>query len=410
MPNLFDIIFLLYSLLYFPYLMITKRWHEDYGQRFGFFSDKVKDSFSKRRNIWVHAVSVGEVLAVEGLIRRLKTQWPQYTIVFSVTTKTGYELAQKKFGDQVCVIASPLDFSWVAAVFVRLIKPKIYIIAETEIWPNLYHRLYNNNVPIVIINGRISDRSFGRYRLIKGLLKPILNLVSLFCMQSDLDAGRIKELGSSADKVVNVGNIKFDDVISEEAVSEYDLPKPLWIAGSTHLGEEKIVLDVFKKLPKDWHLIIAPRHVERTGEIISFVEDAGFKAVKFSERRSSSDTNAVIVVDTIGLLRQLYASADLVFVGKSLCVGGGHNVIEPAIYAKPIVIGSMMENFRDITACFKADQGLVQVESVQAFEEAIIRLAADEEERKALGARARKVVLRNQGALERTLERIKPWL
>jgi 3-deoxy-D-manno-octulosonic-acid transferase len=410
MPILFDLVFLLYSILYFPYLLITGRWHADFPQRFGFFSEDLKARFNHRgRNIWVHAVSVGEVVLAEGFINRLRDRWPGCVIVLSVTTKTGYELAQKRLSESAIVIAAPLDFSLSVLSFIRHINPKFYVAIETEIWPNLFGFLHAKQIPIAIINGRISDRSIGRYRMIKALLKSILSKVGVFAMQSQLDAERIKELGAPYTKVHTTGNLKFDDVKDGLAESLGFAPQPLWIAGSTHPGEEQIILDVFKKL-SGWSLIIAPRHVERVEEVMHLITQAGFKAFKFSERKGAGSSDEVVVVDTIGQLRNLYASASLVFVGKSLCVGGGHNVIEPAVFAKPIVIGPMTENFRDIVACFKAEDAIIQANDILEFENTILNLSLNKDKREILGARARDVVNKNQGASARTLELIRPWV
>ena len=407
---LFDLIFLLYSLLYVPYLVLTKRWHRDYIQRFGVFHADLRARLRRFRNIWIHAVSVGEVTAIEGFIRRLKERWPAYTVVCSVTTKTGYELAQKRLGETACVIFAPLDFSFIVRRFARLIRPKLYIAAETEIWPNLFGRLHKDGVPIAIINGRISDRSFGRYQMIKGLFKTVLDKVNVFAMQSDLDALRIKELGAGTGKVFTVGNIKFDDLPQGKVDLDFSLGQLLWVAGSTHPGEERIVLDVFKKMTGDWRLAIAPRHVERAGEVMRLIKDFGLKAVKLSQLKAGAENDGVIVVDTIGDLRGLYAFASLVFVGKSLCAGGGHNVIEPTFFAKPVIVGPLTANFRDIIACFKAEGALVQVHNAHEFESTVNTLAADGVKRKALGRRARAVIDKNQGASLRALNLIAQWL
>ena len=418
MPILYDVVFLLYSLFYIPYLLLTKRWHGDYAQRFGIFPENLRLKLHQSENIWVHAVSVGEVIAVEGFIRRLKERSPKLNIVCSVTTKTGYELAHQRLANTACVIAAPLDFSFTVRAFVRLLRPKLYIAAETEIWPNLFERLRRENVPIAIINGRISDRSFGRYQLIKGLLKGILNNVSAFAMQSELDAQRIVDLGADKSRVQAVGNIKFDDIDSRVRGNDSGMgfgnDKFIWIAGSTHPGEEDIVLEVFKKLKPsypDWQLMIAPRHVERTAEVMALVEKAGLKGALFSKLDSRFRGNdSVIIVDTIGDLRRLYSFAALVFVGKSLCIGGGHNIIEPAFFAKPIIIGPRMENFRDITACFKTEDAIAQVQDAAEFESAVKDLMADQQKREALGKSARRVIDKNQGATERALKLIEQWL
>jgi len=319
----------------------------------------------------------------------------------------------------VVVIPSPLDFSAVASAFVRLIKPKIYIAVETEIWPNLFNCLSRHGIPIVIINGRISDVSYGRYKAIKFLLKSILEKVSLFCMQSQKDVNRIVELGAPQDKVFSVGNIKFDEDESprgKEVSGDFFNERPLWVAGSTHPGEEEIILNVFAKHKNSWNLVIAPRHVERAAEIVRLIEKRGLSTIKLSDSgwpREGQDLllgNSVVVVDRIGHLRSMYARANLVFVGKSLCVGGGHNIIEPAFYAKPIIIGPRMENFRDITALFKTQGALVQVKDSVEFEEQVKRLMMDEPLRTQLGEKAYALVKANQGASKRILAMLEKWL
>ena len=424
---LYDLIFLLYALIYLPYLLLTKRGYPGFGMRFGLFSPQVRGQIKAKANIWVHAVSVGEVMVLDGFIDQLRKIYPDYQFIATVTTKTGYELACQRLNGKAVVIPSPIDFSFVAASFVSLIDPKMYVAVETEIWPNLYRQLFNKRIPLAVINGRISDNSFGRYKAIRFLLKGVLDQVSVWCMQSQRDADRIMELGARPSKVVVTGNVKFDD-----------LPKPLdssidrlaggkdelwWVAGSTHPGEEEIVLDVYSKIFKDdpkWRLVIAPRHIERVPQIMELISRRGLNAVKFTEidsllksvSRSSCRTlpkgrkDAIVVVDTIGQLRSLYTKASLVFVGKSLCVGGGHNVIEPAYYGKAIIIGPRVENFRDIVACFKQGKAIVQVEDANSFEIAVKDLCADRSEREFLGAAARQVIAANQGATKRSLERL----
>lgn len=422
---LYDFIFLLYALVYLPYLLLTRRAYAGFGMRFGIFSPGIKKQIQAKDNIWVHAVSVGEVMVLDGFIGQLRKKYPGYQIVVTVTTKTGYTLASESLKDKALVIPSPVDFSFVAGSFVALIAPKAYIAVETEIWPNLYRQLYRKRIPLMVINGRISDNSFGRYQAIRFLLKSILNQVSIWCMQSQRDAARIIELGAQSSRVMVTGNIKFDNLsfdldssVSNFVSSKEDL---WWVAGSTHPGEEEIVLDVYGKIIKDnphWRLVVAPRHIERVAQIITLVSSRGFKAVKFSELKNLSSSNAlagnpentVIIVDTIGQLRFLYAKASLVFVGKSLCVGGGHNIIEPAFYAKAIVIGPRVENFRDIVACFKEKNAIVQLEDGSAFEMAVKELCADASRRESLGLAAKKVIADNQGATRRSLECLAEFL
>jgi 3-deoxy-D-manno-octulosonic-acid transferase len=408
---LYDLIFLLYALIYLPYLLLTKRAYPGFGMRFGLFFGPLKKQIKSKANIWLHAVSVGEVMVIEGFIDQLRKNYPAHQLIVTATTKTGYMLACQHLQDKALVIPSPIDFSFVAGFFVSLINPKMYIAVETEIWPNLYRNLYLKKIPLVVINGRISDNSFGRYKAIRFLLKGILNQVSVWCMQSKGDAKRIMELGAQASRVVVTGNLKFDQYSLSPDASFANIPSTdslWWVAGSTHPGEEGIVLDVYEKIVKhnpQWRLVIAPRHIERVPQIIELIARRNLKAVKFSQLASkSSGMDAVIVVDTIGQLRSLYSLASLVFVGKSLCVGGGHNVIEPAFYGKAIVIGPKTENFRDIIACFKDGNAIVQVEDVRTFESAIIALCADQSKRDILGLAARQVIAANQGATKRSLE------
>lgn len=393
---IYDLIFIVYAAFYLPYLLLTRRWYKGFGMRFGLFPSGMEKQIKAGANIWLHAVSVGEVMVMDGFIDQLKKNHPAYQLIASVTTKTGYELARQRLKDKALVIPSPIDLSFVAGRFVSLIDPKIYIAVETEIWPNLFRRLYVRKVPLAVINGRISDGSLGRYKAIRFVLKGILNQVSLWCMQSQRDAGRILELGAESSRVFMTGNIKFDEYYQSSDPSQSDLlggkNELWWVAGSTHPGEEKIILDVYGKIIKDdpaWRLVIVPRHVERASQIKQLVTQQGFKGVT--------------VIDTIGHLRFLYSQASLVFVGKSLCVGGGQNIIEPAFYGKAIVIGPLVENFRDIVACFKDKNAIVQVEDARSFETAIRALCADAPKREALGVAARKVIAANQGATKRVL-------
>lgn len=394
---LYDIIFLLYALVYLPYLLLTKRWYAGFGMRFGLFTPEVIRQIKAKSNIWIHAVSVGEVMVLIGFLDQLKKKYPAHQLIVTVTTKTGYTLALERLKDKALVLPSPIDFSLVTRNFVSFIVPRMYIAVETEIWPNLYRQLYFKKVPLIIINGRISEASFGRYKAIRFLLKGILNQASVWCMQSQRDADRIMELGAESSRVVVTGNVKFDDLPQalDSSVSNFSKDKLWWVAGSTHPGEEEIVLDVYEKIIKDnpsWRLIIAPRHVERAAQIKELVDCRELKDV--------------VVIDTIGQLRSLYSIASLVFVGKSLCVGGGQNIIEPASYGKAIVIGPRFENFRDIVACFKAGNAIVQVQNEHDFEKAVIELCTNAPKRESLGIAAKIVIAANQGATQRSLARI----
>jgi 3-deoxy-D-manno-octulosonic-acid transferase len=409
---LYEILLAFYAVISFPVLLFKGKWHNGFAQRLGFFPKDLKSQLRHDKNIWIHAVSVGEVAAVAGLIRQLKERLSGYRIVLSTSTKTGYELAVQKFQQDALVIWAPLDFRKAAASFVDAIVPRAYIVAETELWPNLFSLLARKNIPIVLVNGRISDKAYPGYKNIRWFMRRFLHLVDSFCMQSDEDAERIIHLGAPPSKVHSVGNVKFDDLPKESTMSPEDLGfdagDELWIAGSTHPGEEEIVLNVFKNIRGRYprlRLVIAPRHVERTAEVMKLIGSKGFAPQKYSEMKAGyKSADAVILVDTIGHLRSLYSLATVVFVGKSFTVSGGHNIIEPAFFAKPVIIGPFMENFRDITAVFKADHALVQLDNPAELEGAMSSLLNSPTKRNELGQRARNVINKYTGATGRSVD------
>ncbi|MBF0122315.1 MAG: 3-deoxy-D-manno-octulosonic acid transferase [Candidatus Omnitrophica bacterium] len=411
MAIFFDILYLFYAILYFPFLILRGKWHGGFKERVGFFSSRLKKDFAERQNIWIHAVSVGEVVAIEGVLRRLQAVYPDKRIVLSVTTKAGYALAQTKYPHGIILLRSPLDFSFTARVFVKTIRPMIYIAAETELWPNLFRQLESDRVSIMVINGRISDESYPRYRLAKMILQGTLRRVRIFCMQSDLDAQRIIALGVLKERVRTVGNIKFDNaphfpapVMKDLGFSDKEL---IFVGGSTHPGEEDILLDIFLSLRGQCpalRLVLAPRHPERSLSIADAVREKLLIPVLFSKRKDALKKDEVLILDTIGHLLGFYSIATIVFVGKSLTVKGGHNIIEPALFCKPILIGPHMQNFRDVTRAFITDGAVRQVEDAKALHEAVAELLEKPALREDLGRKASVVVGKNCGATERTLD------
>jgi len=407
---LYNLLFFIGFILYFPFLWLKGKVHGDFLTRFGWWPAALSADLQAKENIWIHAVSVGEILAVQGFIAQLKERYPRHRIVLSTVTTTGYQLAGSKFKD-IKIIFTPLDFNFAAEQYVRRIRPKIYINAETEIWPNLFRALQRAGVPIVVVNGRISDKSLGGYRAIKFFIKKILSWVNIFCMQNQEAADRIIELGALPAKVRVIGNMKFDDVLQPKILAPQDLGLPggawLWVAGSTHPGEEEIVLDVLRSLSREFQqlrLVIAPRHVERTDDVLNVVRQKGFSPLKFSQLTQAPwEPNRVLVVDTIGQLRSLYGLAEVVFVGKSLTAQGGQNIIEPAFFGKPVIVGPNMQNFQDITELFKKAGAILQVKDAENLKYELERLLNDPGRRKLMGTAAREVVQKSQGATARTM-------
>lgn len=414
---IYDFILFILVLFYIPFLIVRRKWHPGFWMRLGSLNHSCK-RLREKENIWIHAVSVGEVLAIEDFISSLIQEFPSFQIVCSTVTKTGYALAQERFENKAIVIFAPLDFSWIVKKFINLINPKIYICAETEIWPNLYFFLNRRKVPIVQINGRISDKAFNGYQRIKFVLTRILNCVDIFCVQTELDASRVKALGVKDSKVVVTGNLKFDNYPPVLEFTKENLgfgrEDCLWIAGSTHPGEEEIVLKVYKKLSKEFdslRLILAPRHIERARDVTELIKEEGLQAVHFSQNFGMKLTkDHVLLVDTIGQLRGLYGIAGIVFVGKSLKSGGGQNVIEPAFFGKPIVVGPLTYNFKDIIKIFLEKQALKQVADGQELEDAVKYFFQNPAEGRAMGQRAKELVERYQGATAKTIKIIGSFL
>jgi 3-deoxy-D-manno-octulosonic-acid transferase len=413
MSILLDGLYLIGFIFYLPIMLVRGKWHGGYKDRFGFLSSEQVRQLGAGRNIWIHAVSVGEVVAIEGLIRGLRADHPDHRVVLSVTTKTGHALAKRDLSNEVLLLWAPLDFSWVVKKFLTAIRPVIYIAAEAELWPNLFRSLASAKVPIVIVNGRISDGAFPRYRLFKPMLDGTMQTVKLFCMQSAGDVERIKQLGADSSAVKLVGNIKFDKTKGDITVQRHELglnnEQLVLVGGSTHPGEEEVLLDIYRDLRGQFpslRLVLAPRHPERAARIEGLISNKGLHPVRFSDQKGPLGPEEVLVVDAIGHLLKFYVAATVAFVGKSLTAKGGHNIIEPAIFGKSIIIGPNMQNFQDITNAFLLENAVVQVPGVSQLYKSLADLLGNAQLRQDIGRRAQEVVRKNRGATQRTLDLI----
>ena len=436
MRIVYDIFFIIFSIFYLPYFLLKGKYHRDYLQRFGVFGKDIFSSIAPTKPIWLHAVSVGEMKTADGLIAKMRRSHPSRRFVISNVTRTGHEIAVSVAAGEDLVIYFPMDLSFVVKRLVELINPSLFIAIETEIWPNLIYELYERGIPIVLMNGRISPRSFRNYRLVRPIMRRILQKITLFCMRTEQDALRIKELGAPAEKVKVSGNMKFDSVFikDEKELDEWALlrNKSKWldesskliIAGSTHRGEDAKMLGAYMELKKDFpelRLLIAPRHVERTEEIGELVEKSGFRAVRISEieekyinskniNRTIWNDNSVFILDSIGRLSSLYKLATVVFVGGSLTPHGGQNFIEPAVHAKPIVTGPHLDNFKDMSELFARNSALEIVYNEKELVNSLRSLLSDRDRRKAMGERAKKVVFDNMGSTDRNILLIRQFL
>ena len=371
---------------------------------------------------WIHAVSVGEAIAAAPLVEGLRRRWPALPLVVSTVTETGARVVRQRFTGLASHRYLPLDFPGASRRVIASIRPAFFVGMETELWPNLLRTLAARGVPAMVANGRLSDRSFRRYRLVRGAMRRVLADVSVFGMQSDEDARRVIALGATPERVVVTGNVKHEAL--PDPAGAADLWRRLaglaprqmvWIAGSTHRGEEGAVLDAHvaaRATRPDLALIIAPRHPERVGEVISLVTSRGFTAVRRSELPGAVPDRAttVIVLDTVGELAQLYSIADVVFVGGSLAPFGGHNMLEPAARAKPVLFGPHTTNFRDAATLLLDSEGGRLVHDSRELGVELIRLLDDPLLRATSGEKAHAAVAAQHGAVGLTLELIERYL
>lgn len=408
---LYSVVLALLALAYLPVFLVRKVWRGGYplalSERFGFAPLAPGPA-----RLWVHAVSVGEVMAAVPLVHALRRRWPDLEVVVSTVTATGARVARSRLPDAAAAFVFPLDFACATRRAVRRVRPRGFIALETEIWPNLLRALAAAGVPAVLANGRISDRSFRRYHRVRGLFRRVLDHVSLFAMQSDEDARRIIALGARPDRVVVTGNLKMEAPGGEAGADRlwrrllHLGAARVWIAGSTHRGEEGPILDALLELRRSGEplcLILAPRHPERVDEVEALARARGLAPVRRS-RLAPGPSPDVILLDTVGELAALYAVADVIFVGGSLVPAGGHNVIEPALHAKPVVFGPHMTNFRDAAALLLGAGAAVQVHEAGRLAPTLRALLDDPDARRRLGEAAWTAVRAHQGACERTLD------
>jgi 3-deoxy-D-manno-octulosonic-acid transferase len=363
--------------------------------------------------IWIHAVSVGEVLAISQLAAELKTAFPRHQTFVSTTTFTGQQLARQRFGED-SVFYLPLDFGFALRPYLRFLRPDLLVLAETEFWPNLLHLAHRSGTRIAIVNARISDRSFPRYRRFKAFFSRALSNVDLFLTQAADDAQRLTAIGARADKVHISGNLKFDIRLSAGSGLAQELRRslsrqtPVIVCGSTTAGEEELVLAAFQEVLQRFPstvMVLAVRHPERFDKVAALVESSGLKMVRRSTWSSAAAqglSGCVFLLDTVGELASVYELADLAFVGGSLVPLGGHNILEPAQHGVAILTGPHTFNFREIVRIFAEGGGLRTV-SAEKLGAQLIQLLENPEERERLGRKARELFLENTGATTRTI-------
>ncbi len=424
--RLYSLGFTLAFLVALPWFLFQALRHRKYlsslSERLGILPREI--GAGPAGGIWVHAVSVGEVLSVLPLIKQIERRWPERPLFLSTTSRTGQELARKNRQGLAGVFHFPLDWKFAVRRSLDRVRPGLVLILETEIWPNFLHECRQRRIPVCLANGRISDRSFSKYRRFRRWLPWAVSLFDCCCMQDLVDRERIILLGAPPDKVEVCGNLKYDiepprqlhsRLVEFRSLMQLSSTPFLVVAGSTRSNEERPVLHAFRSLQRECpqaRLLLAPRHPGRCAEVEQLLTARSFRFVKRSELSDMvipDDGNAppeVILLDTLGELPVLYALADLVFVGGSLIPWGGHNLLEPALFRKPVLFGPHMNNFREMARRFIQAEAGIMVQNEVELGERFIELFRDGAWRRRLGANGYGIIEANQGAGSRILDRV----
>lgn len=402
------------SPLWIPWAMLSGKRRKNFPDRLGWRMGPVPPP-SGRNRIWMHAVSVGETISAAPLVRRLRALLPGAEILFSTVTITGQETAKKSLGKEIdAQFYFPFDLPGIAGKFLDRLQPDIVVIFETEIWPNFLAECSGRGIPAMIVNGRISERSFAGYKRFRFLFSRVLACMAAITAQTHEDARRFLALGAVPASVSVTGNMKFDVAPPAEGRSplhallkEGSEAKTKWfVAGSTHEGEEAAALHAFGKareIDGSWKLLLAPRHPERFDSIEELCRREGFETIRRTRipKDGPAKLPSVILLDTVGELSMAYAAADLAFVGGSLVPKGGHNILEPALYGVPTVVGPHMENFREIAEIFTDAGALRRVRNASELSSLLERFAADPIAESGTGKRARELLAAFRGATDR---------
>jgi 3-deoxy-D-manno-octulosonic-acid transferase len=401
-------------------ILATHRYRRGLSQRLGISYKSVGERVGNEQPLWIHAASVGEVLGSLPIIEGIRQANPKLPILLSTMTATGNDIAKKRAPDTKAITFFPLDHPWAVRKAISLVNPRAFLMAETEIWPNFLMELGRRKIHVLLFNGRISSRSLQWYKRFRFFLNSPLAAISAFCMQSSLDAQRIIEIGANPERVIVTGNIKFDQTPPKVTREEKETllrtlglhpTQPILIAGSTHRGEEECMLDVLRRLSPEYPdlvLILAPRHLERLGDL-----EALLKRHKIPWKRKTQlgiaghrEESSVILLDTLGELAKLYSIGTLIFVGGSLVRVGGHNVLEPLFFKKPVLFGPFMDHFREISdEVIRRGAGI----QIRESEEMVLHaktLLGNPSLRSEMGKRGFEIIRDNRGATEKTLEAI----
>ncbi len=404
-------------LLYMPRLFL-KKGPED---RQVFISERLGLSSYTKTDIWVHAVSVGEVIACIPFLKKLKREYPSKRVLLTTTTYTGQKIAKDRFPEADRIMYMPVDTRLCIRRVVRALMPELFIAAETELWPSLFNELRQIGSRIVIVNGRISNSSYGGYRRISYIMRKVLLNVDFLYMQTEEDARRIVDIGAERDRVGVMGNLKYDIEMDDNASLNWleNIEGPILLAASTHKGEDEIIIDAYEKIMQsektrvsDLKLIIAPRHPERFDEVGGILKMRNLDYVRRSELdniQSADRIPGIILLDTMGELSRLFSGAAVAFIGGSLVPCGGHNMLEPACYSKPIIFGPHMDNF-PMAGDFLETSAAIEVKDADDIAGTVVELMNDNDKAVSMGRNAKLIVEKNAGAVKKVVELVRRYI
>jgi len=428
MRFILDLLYLLAAAAYSPILIYRviryKRYRTGWAQRFG----KITRKSPAEKCIWLHAVSVGEINAARTIVRGLENRFSGLEIVISTTTDTGFARANTLFGEKLRVFYFPLDFCWIMRRAFANIRPAICLLMELEVWPNFVQIAQQLNVPVIVVNGRISDKSFSGYKKIRPIAERMFRKVSLILAQTDQYAQRFKEIGVPDEKVIITGSLKYDTAQITDKVEGADAlatqlnigGKKLWVAGATGNNEEKILLEVYQKLKgqdqfNDLCLAIVPRKPERFNEVAELIKQTGFELIRYSQLKndaivSPANDRTVILGDTMGDLRKFYSLATIIFVGRSLVPMGGSDMAEAAALGKCTIFGPHAFNFKQTVDALLADSGAVMVKDKQELLQMMQKCLKEQDFAEKIARNGQEVIRKNQGATAKSIEQIGKFL
>lgn len=427
MHVLYNILAVLIVLLATPVFIMRLIRENGFGRRlrqsFGFLPLEDLEPVAQKNCIWLHAASVGEIVAASPIIKEMRREFPGKPILVSVVTATGYAMAKRIITDADSIIFFPLDLPGISYSVVRRIRPQVFLMVETELWPNFLKAMGHFSIPVMMVNGRISDKSMGRYRYLGSVLQNMLDTVSKFCMQSTIDAQYIVSLGAAPQRVAVTGNTKFDqtytsvtNVEQQQLCGQMGLSNafPVLMAGSTHKGEEEILLAALQTVRKSFptaKLVIAPRDIMRVDEIASLANEFSFvPARRTTLLANHGDRHDVVLLDTIGELGKIYSVGTIIYIGGSLVARGGHNILEPAAHGKPILVGPHMFNFKDTYALFTSRHACITVHDADSLANEILHILQDEQIRLQMSTEALKIIDENRGAAHSSMKYLREIL